>query len=57
MIDPKFLGAAPAGLVEKSKRVVENFAYFGSGHYDTYQMLDGISHYSGSVDYSRVTIQ
>lgn len=57
MIDPSFLGVPPTGLVEKSRQHVENIMYFGSSHYDTYQMLDGVSHYSGSIDYTQVCIQ
>ena len=57
MIDPSFLGVPPTGLVEKSRQHVENVMYFGSSHYDTYQMLDGVSHYSGSIDYTQVCIQ
>lgn len=56
-IDPQFLGAAPIGLVERSKKVVENIAVFGSSAYDIYQMFDGRSHYAGTIEYSRVTLQ
>lgn len=57
MIDTKSLGAPPVGLVEKSRERVEHTVYFGSTHYDEYQMLDGVSHYCGSVDYREVTLQ
>lgn len=56
MIDPSFLGVPPVGLVEKSHDFVEHVMYFGSSHYDEYQMLDGVSHYAGSVDYSKVCL-
>jgi len=56
-IDPKFLGAPPAGLIDKSRSVVEHVIYFGATHYDEYQMLDGMSHYAGSVDYDKVCMQ
>jgi hypothetical protein len=57
MLDPKFLGAPPVGLVDKSRERVEHVVYFGSTHYDEYQMLDGISHYCGTVDYRKVCLQ
>jgi hypothetical protein len=57
MIDPTTLGAPPVGLLEKSRERVQNTAYFGSTHYDSYQMMDGVSHYCGSVEYSAITIQ
>ena len=57
MIDTTTLGAPPVGLIEKSKERVEHIAYFGSAHYDVYQMLDGVSHYAGSVDYDKVCLQ
>lgn len=57
MVTTEFLGAPPVGLVEKSRERVEHVAYFGSTHYDQYQMLDGISHYSGSVDYREICLQ
>jgi hypothetical protein len=57
MIDPKFLGVPPAGLIEDSKDRVVHVIFFGSSHYDEYQMLDGVSHYSGSVSYDRVCLQ
>jgi hypothetical protein len=56
-IEPKFLGAPPVGLVEKSRSRVEHTIYVGSTHYDEYQMLDGVSHYCGSVDYHKITLQ
>lgn len=56
-IEIKFLGAPPVGLVEKSWRVVETIAIFLSNGYITYQMYEGVSYYSGSVDYSRITLQ
>lgn len=57
MIDIEHLGIPPVGLVEKSRDHVEHVMYFGSSHYDTYQMLDGVSHYCGSIDYSKICIQ
>jgi hypothetical protein len=57
MLDPKFLGVAPAGLVEKSKRVVQEVVVFLSQGYITYQMYEGVSHYSGFVPYEKVTLQ
>lgn len=57
MIEPKYLGSPPIGLVEKSHRRVEHTIYVGSTHYDEYQMLDGVSHYCGSVEYSQITLQ
>lgn len=56
-IDPKFMGAAPVGLVEKSRAVVENIVVFLANGYITYQMYEGVSHYSGAVDYERVCMQ
>lgn len=57
MVEIKHLGAAPVGLVEKSKNVVENIAVFLANGYITYQMFEGVSHYSGMVDYEKVTLQ
>lgn len=57
MIDLTTLGAPPVDLVEKSRKVVEHIVVFLANGYITYQMFDGVSHYSGSVDYSRITIQ
>jgi hypothetical protein len=56
-IDPQFLGAPPVGLVEKSRRVVEHIVVFLANGYITYQMFEGVSHYSGAIDYERVTLQ
>lgn len=56
-IDTQYLGAPPVGLIEKSREVIENIAYFGCCHYDLYVMCDGVSRFSGSVDYSRICIQ
>lgn len=56
-IETKYLGAPPSGLIEKSKHRVEHTIYVGSTHYDSYQMYEGVSHYSGSVDYSQITLQ
>lgn len=57
MIDLSGLGAPPVGLVEKSKRVVENVIVFLANGYICYQMFEGVSHYSGAVDYQKVTLQ
>ena len=57
MIDLSDLGAPPVGLVEKSKRVVENVVVFLANGYICYQMFEGVSHYSGAVDYQKVTLQ
>lgn len=57
MVEIKHLGAAPVGLVEKSKNVVENIVVFLANGYITYQMFEGVSHYSGMVDYEKVTLQ
>ena len=57
VIDATMLGAPPVGLLEKSRDHVVNTAYFGSSHYDVYQMLDGISHFVGSVGYDEIVLQ
>jgi hypothetical protein len=57
MIDTQFMGAAPVGLIEKSKQVVEHIVVFLANGYITYQMFEGVSHYSGAVDYREVVIQ
>ena len=56
MIDPRTLGSAPVGLVEKSRQVVENLIVALSNGYMTYRMVDGHSQYVGMVDYSRVVL-
>ena len=57
MIDPKSLGSAPVGLIEKSRKVVENVIVALSNGFMMYRMVDGHSQYVGTVDYSRVVIQ
>lgn len=57
MIDPKSLGTAPVGLIEKSRQAVENVIVTLSNGYMLYRMVDGHSQYVGTVDYSRVVIQ
>ena len=57
MIDPKSLGSAPVGLIEKSRQVVENVIVALSNGFMMYRMVDGHSQYVGTVDYSRVVIQ
>lgn len=57
MIDTASLGTAPVGLVEKSRKVVENLIVALSNGYMAYRMVDGVSQYVGTVDYSRVVIQ
>jgi hypothetical protein len=57
MIEQTFLGCAPVGLLEKSREHAQHFLYFGCTHYDEYVMVDGVSRFSGSVDYAKVTLQ
>lgn len=48
---------APPDLIEKSRRTIEHFLYFGSNAYDEYVMFEGISHYAGTVPYERICLQ
>lgn len=57
MIDIQTLGAAPVGLIEKSRQAVENVIVALSNGFMMYRMVDGHSQYVGTVDYSRVVIQ
>lgn len=57
LIEETYLGCAPIGLLEKSREHVQHVLYFGCSHYVEYLMVDGLSRYAGTVDYSRVTIQ
>lgn len=57
MVDPKLMGAAPVGLIEKSRQAVQDIVVFLSQGYITYQMYEGVSHYSGFVPYEKVCLQ
>ena len=57
MIETTFLGCPPVGLLEKSREHVQHVMFFGANRYDEYVMVNGVSHYMGTVDYSRVVIQ
>ena len=57
MIEPTFLGCPPVGLLEKSREHAQHVVFFGSSRYDEYVMVNGVSRYLGTVDYSRIVIQ
>jgi len=57
MIETTFLGCPPVGLLEKSREHAQHVVFFGSSRYDEYVMVNGVSRYLGTVDYSRIVIQ
>jgi hypothetical protein len=57
LIEETHLGCAPRGLLEKSREHVQHICIFGCSKYDEYLMVNGVSRYAGSVDYSRITVQ
>lgn len=57
MIEPIYLGCPPVGLLEKSREHAQHVIFFGCNRYDEYVVVDSVSRYMGTVDYSRICIQ